>query len=1295
MSYTPFYLQSRYNINNMPVREYDLNDLEADPEFQFRTERFLGSLGEGDDIFEYLRDEDFNLTKAMTRYASSGNFTEQQKEDYKYLRQRFDGANVGSTSQYVELIKDGFIDMVSDPTLIAAAFFTPWTGGGSLATRATLGRGAAQGLKMLGQANKGALSKAKLNKAIANGSLREAAKTATKVSTGIGAIEAGGWMGLHNHAHQNIEINTRIRQAYSAKELVGNIALGTLMGGVIGYGGQKWSNYANPILQLNNAPKVFADDFLGNVRLKFNKAWDNVVGRTIAGNAAFLRTIADQGIESARRLRGLFDSDAQLNIGVRNNKKVEWSFPELLNRRRGRYLFETDGPTPGFWQIINDVAPDGIFKQADELAIIRYLRGNKQALRGATPKIKKVAKDLRKYFDNIAKEAEEAGFGNLRVENYFPRQWNRQKIKDNPKEFRDMLAEDLLGKKPNKLTAKESREMQEIVDGMLNKNNQLYQSHSNLLTHGRKFKNLNDNKYEKFLTNELVSVTASYALNAANTIQTKISFLGGRPKSKVVKKKDLEGNDVLTFQSLQESKVDQFIKTHVDPIDAELFRKTGRNLSRRDRQNMVNAFKSVTGDVNFFDGQWSQGIYDSIKLANAMAYLPLATVSSLSEGLIAMARKGGAKSSTKRLAFHTENGVRFLTTDLKRALVERRGLSEVEANREANKVFIAVDDIQSDLTNRLAGDGLQTAGLNRIARGFYKLNLLLPWTKTIELAAFNTGRDIVEENLVQLAKLQKAGVNIFDDVGNFVRTTKGKDKEILKNLEGLDGTWGGKGNLYQRVTYLKEQIYDLGIDVEQGLKWLNNGANRETAFWRNEMSMAGGRFSRSVILPTSREFSKVPQFMTHPRWDILTQFLRYPTAFSNTVLKNFARDILNNPKANGPRFAAFVVGATAIARGTNYWRSSDERQREYDRNARELDDDSVAGKAFDAIVGRSFDENLRAFQRVGLLGPYEYIQRYKDAYKANPNMFLAATSLGGPVMSDFTGSAVYGRGAFETLAKKTPLIGTRNVVKRYTGVDPFEPLLEGAKEQDEKVGEFLEDFFGTEPGKRTGIGYDNIDYGRPGYAKGGIVRDGFQNLGRMQYNLGGEAKEEPRAFRNNNPLNMILGTVDLANGTFTGYDNVARYNGVVGMDSRNLGGLRDNGVDYQLESFAMFDNVELGARANFHNLRKNYNGLTLAQIGEKFSRTDTDTYAQNVANFSGVDVNSVIDFENNPDQAIKIFRGMARLEAGAYDPRLTDEMLLRAYNNSKKSLDDSVYFKSEWAEDKASAAELAKNLLKD
>ena len=90
-----------------PIQQYDLNDLESDKEFQAVSERFLGSIGEDGDIFEYLRDSDFNLTSAMKRYADSGKFTEQQK-DYAYLRTMFDGADIGSTGQWIELVKDGW-----------------------------------------------------------------------------------------------------------------------------------------------------------------------------------------------------------------------------------------------------------------------------------------------------------------------------------------------------------------------------------------------------------------------------------------------------------------------------------------------------------------------------------------------------------------------------------------------------------------------------------------------------------------------------------------------------------------------------------------------------------------------------------------------------------------------------------------------------------------------------------------------------------------------------------------------------------------------------------------------------------------------------------------------------------------------------------------------------------------------------------------------------------------------------------------------------------------------------------
>jgi hypothetical protein len=51
----------------------------------------------------------------------SGKFTDQQKQDYAYLRSKFDKADMGSFKQYAELIKDATLDIVTDPTAIAAA----------------------------------------------------------------------------------------------------------------------------------------------------------------------------------------------------------------------------------------------------------------------------------------------------------------------------------------------------------------------------------------------------------------------------------------------------------------------------------------------------------------------------------------------------------------------------------------------------------------------------------------------------------------------------------------------------------------------------------------------------------------------------------------------------------------------------------------------------------------------------------------------------------------------------------------------------------------------------------------------------------------------------------------------------------------------------------------------------------------------------------------------------------------------------------------------------------------------
>ena len=78
--------------------------------------------------------------------------------------------------------------------------------------------------------------------------------------------------------------------------------------------------------------------------------------------------------------------------------------------------------------------------------------------------------------------------------------------------------------------------MKEVVDGMLNKQNELYGSHSNLLTQARVFEKLDDNEFAKFLTNDLVPVTTNYYMNAAKTIEHRKHFLNPGQDTKVIGK---------------------------------------------------------------------------------------------------------------------------------------------------------------------------------------------------------------------------------------------------------------------------------------------------------------------------------------------------------------------------------------------------------------------------------------------------------------------------------------------------------------------------------------------------------------------------------------------------------------------------------------------------------------------------------------------------------------------------------------------------------------------------------------
>ncbi len=954
-----------YNVSTSSKlkRGYTLDDLENNEEFQDISERFLSSIGEqSNDVFEYLRDSDFNLFQGMQRAMDSDKFSQQQKQDYKYLRSTFDRADMGSLKQYTELLKDATIDIATDPTAIAAMLLTPVTGGTSLASRQAIATGANKGLKNIALSQKGF----------------------TPAQTiGFTSAEVGTWTGLDNHFRQQTEVNTNMRKLYSNPELVGSAAIGALTGGIFGGLARKNEIFEDRLQRLYSEDgyrKEAGSDLVYNLR----KKKDALLAKTLASPAWVLKTDAEFA-PTARLLGQKFTSEFNKSLITQSKTKLGYSYAEDLQFRRGNYK-------AGYEAAIEPLYKTGRISPEAGEEVITILRGG--TVPGASKAVKDTANNLRLYYDSVRKDANEIGLNVGEVENYFPRSWDREAIEANTPLFRKLLVD-------NDIVPEE--EVDDVIKGMLNKQNELYSSHSALLTQARKFENLDDNTFKDFLSNDLHTVSTNYFMNAARTIEHKKHFLSKGSDVKIGGK--TEAGNLLYFKQTNEQ---QFINRFIKPIEEELS-EFDRTLSKKDKQNLIDVYKSVTGQVDYFTSEAAQALYDGTKLANAMAYLPLATVSSLSEAFITLG-KAPISSAVKGMQEGIENGGRILTTEMGQMLKEKHNLSDVEITKEMNSVFLAVDEAMADLTNRLSGEGLQNETLKKAARGFYRFNLLIPWTKTIQLAAFSTGKDLIQSNLKQLAN----------------------PKELSAS----------------KVSRLRGELNDLGVDIEKGLEWNKtfgdniNKAARESEFYKNDIVRGAGRFTNGVILQTGREFATVPLFMTNPKVDIFTQFLRYPTVFGNTVLRNFAKDTITDTTTNAPKLAAFVLMSTNVAKATNYWRATPE-QRE---KMTEEDD---------------WRDTLKAYQRVGLLGPTEYLLRGFEGMAYGQNPLVAGVGTGGPVINDLIGLTLYDRGLFTTIARKAPLRGIKNIFDRnigdimeeYTGFrEPYTPLEEIAKNIDKTIG---------------------------------------------------------------------------------------------------------------------------------------------------------------------------------------------------------------------------------------------------
>ena len=387
-------------------------------------------------------------------------------------------------------------------------------------------------------------------------------------------------------------------------------------------------------------------------------------------------------------------------------------------------------------------------------------------------------------------------------------------------------------------------------------------------------------------------------------------------------------------------------------------------------------------------GKYQKGIYDAIKVSQVLAHLPFAALSSITEPLIALGRSDLAdtpafvKEFSKGLGKSTKKSMQRFYVQMQTARGKKvkafKDLSD-EDWLDAYRAGVATEQAMLTKIEGMFAEGLQTGTARNIINTFFNLNFLQQWTQGVQLGAFNYSKERSIRIISELA----------DD-------TNAYGIQLTKNSRGRRA----------------DQLREIGIDPKQGVTayrraldengFFNRDKFNQDAFYDTELIPASALFSKEIILnPSAAELNK-PLWFNTPGAAVFVQFAGYPTAFNNTVLKGFVRDVIRHPVANTPKVIAATGMMAGVATMTNAIRSGGA---------------SLENKKDIEIVTESFE-------RPGLLGWLQHFHRYYEGvkYGAGP-IGSGIKSVSGPFGGDIVDGIAYRTPWFEIVGTNLPGYG--------------------------------------------------------------------------------------------------------------------------------------------------------------------------------------------------------------------------------------------------------------------------------
>jgi len=1041
-----------YSKNPTPLyssAKKSLSELEADPEFDIRATRFLEGIGRNENIFEYLRDSDYSLSSAAQRSFEVGNWTEEQKQDYLYLREQFDNAELRGLKERLGFVKDFTVDMVADPLNIVAALFAVPTMGASVGAKATATALANQGLKQL--------TKSQLTK--------QALKSA-KAPAILGAAEGLAWAGPHEYFLQSTDVGLGARDEIDMSLVAGTAALGGLIGGV-GVGGlgainagrylSKEFKYSNEEAIIKEGKKktrkqIQEEEQISSVSEKKDNIISNLIGKP---TTAFIQKAKKSATLTDLLDKFRYDWDVSV-FGKKDVKVRKDSYGMALGKRQGEYLSGMNralNPLNKVRRAWYDWSGKLEVKQNDQLAYL--LRGGKGKEFNGKPidnEVFDAYKEIKQLLDNVFNEGNKVGLFSpfQRVTAYMPRKFKYEAIENNYDDFVDLIKKsghaDPLDEIPQvRVITDENKTIVARLEGQNGIDAEAFGFEDSI----KSFKELarkelgidiNDTttradevlekakqlKAERIVDDMLEYRWTPFELRSSLKAGNGSSFIQHRAFKNIddnVLAPYLENDVELVLQdyftnvsqAIERTRffgksVEDFKKNYLDKIQDEL---RANGVSKADTKQTIEKLRVMHGRVTGLDvpsikSPTLQSFSDWGRLSQQMAHLPFATISSITEPFILLSRVGvedapaAVRDIGKALVAETKKTGQRIAQGIQRGFGGKtKNLKDLddETWSEVYQTGLALEQAVQERIEGLTGEAIKGTVARSLQNTFFKTNLLTQWTSAVQLASFTTGKRLIVRNAERLAK--------------------------------------GKLNKEQKE-YLTEQLNDLGIDADEAVRFYNKSLDKkgnysgvlakQQDFYDTKLLSGANRFTKEIILNPSTAEANRPLWFSTPAAQVLVQFAGYPTVFNNTILKRFASEVSTDARraiagVREGRISPLIGQATPKILGTTMLMTGVAMLGNYIRNPQYFD------TKFDGTLKSEGEIIMDSIQRWGGFGPFDYAARFSDADEAGAgDLGSLLKAVSGPLPQDAIDSILYRKGIPEIIGTNLPFYSAYDLI---------------------------------------------------------------------------------------------------------------------------------------------------------------------------------------------------------------------------------------------------------------------------